>query len=60
MKTLFIGIMGMIILYCIGKVLYPDTQHKPIQQELIKMSDEERKIWKAQIKKVKENLKEEE
>ena len=24
MKTLFIGIMGMIILYCIGRVLYPE------------------------------------
>tara|TARA_R100001015_G_C4457749_1_gene45701 strand:- start:267 stop:392 length:126 start_codon:yes stop_codon:yes gene_type:complete len=41
MKTLFIGIMGMIILYCIGKVLYPDTPHKPIQKELIKMEEEE-------------------
>tara|TARA_R100000353_G_scaffold35307_2_gene28109 strand:+ start:163 stop:288 length:126 start_codon:yes stop_codon:yes gene_type:complete len=41
MKTLFIGIMGMIVLYCIGRVLYPDIQYKPIQQELIKMEEEE-------------------
>tara|TARA_B100001287_G_C22585982_1_gene483287 strand:+ start:410 stop:520 length:111 start_codon:yes stop_codon:yes gene_type:complete len=36
MKTLFIGIMGMIVLYCIGRVLYPDTP----KQELIKMEEE--------------------
>ena len=40
MKTLFIGIMGMIILYCIGRVLYPDMPHRPIQQELIKKEEE--------------------
>tara|TARA_Y100000592_G_C5482053_1_gene326297 strand:+ start:4584 stop:4709 length:126 start_codon:yes stop_codon:yes gene_type:complete len=41
MKTLFIGIMGMIVLYCIGRVLYPDISNKSIQQELIKMEEEE-------------------
>lgn len=41
MKTLFIGIMGMIVLYCIGRVLYPDIPYKSIQQELIKMEEEE-------------------
>ena len=39
---LFVGIIGMIFLYGLGRVLYPDTpEHKPIQQELIKMRDDE-------------------
>ena len=37
----FVGVIGMFLLYCLGKVLYPDTPHKTIQQELIKMGDEE-------------------
>ena len=32
MSDLFIGVMFMIILYCVGKVLYPDTQYKPMQK----------------------------
>ncbi len=39
---LFVGIVGMVLLYCLGKILYPDIpEHKPIQQELIKMGDDE-------------------
>lgn len=42
MKELFIGVMGMIALYVLGRFLYPDINtHIPIQQELIKMEDDE-------------------
>ena len=41
MKELFLGIMGMIILYIMGKFLYPDIAHTPIQQELINMEEEQ-------------------
>ena len=42
MLELLVGIIGMVLLYELGKVLYPDIpQHKPIQQELIKMGDDE-------------------
>jgi hypothetical protein len=38
----FIGIVGMVFLYGLGKVLYPEVpEHKPIQQELIKIGDDE-------------------
>lgn len=40
MKELFLGIMGMIVLYVLGKFLYPDIQQRPIQQELIKWEEE--------------------
>ena len=38
---LFVGIIGMVLLYGLGRILYPDTPHKPIQQELIKIGDDE-------------------
>jgi len=41
MRELFIGIMTMIGLYLIGRVLYPDMPHRPIQQELINWEEEE-------------------
>ena len=56
MIELFIGLITVVFLYWLGGILLDETPHRPIQQ----MNDEERKIWKAQIKKVKENLKEEE
>ena len=56
MIELIIGIITVVFLYWLGGILLDETPHRPIQQ----MNDEERKIWKAQIKKVKENLKEEE
>ena len=37
MSELFIGFVGMVLLYCLGKLLYREP---PIQQELIKMEDE--------------------
>lgn len=37
MIEFFVGVIGMFLLYCLGRVLYPETPHKPIQQELIKM-----------------------
>lgn len=37
---LFVGIIGMFLIYCLGRFLYPEIPHKPIQQELIKMGDE--------------------
>ena len=40
MSELIIGIIGMVCLYVMGKFLYPETPHKPIQQELIKMEEE--------------------
>ena len=41
MNELIAGIIGMVFLYSLGHILYPDTpQHKPIQQELIRMEDE--------------------
>lgn len=41
MMELYVGIIGMVLLYGLGKILYPDIPHKPIQQELIKMGDDE-------------------
>ncbi len=39
---LFVGIIGCLLLYGLGQILYPDTsEHKPIQQELIKIGDDE-------------------
>jgi hypothetical protein len=40
MQELFIGIMTMIVLYVMGRFLYPDPPQKPIQQELIKGDEE--------------------
>ena len=40
MSELIIGIIGMVMLYGLGRVLYPDLPHKTIQQELIKMGEE--------------------
>mgnify|MGYP001499582795 CR=1 FL=1 len=41
MSELLVGIVGMVLLYALGRVLYPDTpKHKPIQQELIKIGDD--------------------
>lgn len=41
MIELLIGIVGMLLLYLLGTLLYPEENtHKPIQQELIKMGDE--------------------
>ena len=38
MSELIIGIIAMFLLYSLGNILYPDIpEHKPIQQELIKM-----------------------
>ena len=36
MLELFIGIVTMICLYVLGRILYPDSPHKPIEQELDK------------------------
>tara|TARA_Y100000004_G_scaffold160287_1_gene187642 strand:+ start:300 stop:407 length:108 start_codon:yes stop_codon:yes gene_type:complete len=33
MSELIIGIMGMIVLYCIGRVLYPDTPQQELMEE---------------------------
>lgn len=34
-------LLGVIFLYSLGQFLYPDIpEHKPIQQELIKMGDD--------------------
>ncbi len=39
---LFVGIIGCLLLYGLGQILYPDTpEHKPIQQELIKSEGDE-------------------
>jgi len=41
MGELLIGIVGMIFLYGLGQLLYPEIpEHKPIQQELIRMESE--------------------
>ena len=45
MGDLMIGVIGIVMLYGLGQLLYPDEphinfKHKPIQQELIKMGDE--------------------
>jgi len=40
MQELFIGIIFMIGLYVMGRFLYPDLPHKPIEQELIKGDEE--------------------
>jgi len=40
LSELIIGIIGMVMLYGLGRVLYPDLPHKTIQQELIKMGEE--------------------
>ena len=37
----FAFLLGVVFLYILGQILYPETpQHNPIQQELIKMGDE--------------------
>ena len=41
MMEFFVGVIGMFLLYCLGRILYPDIPHQPIQQELIKMGDDE-------------------
>ena len=39
MSEFFIGVLGMFLLYGLGRILYPDMpEHKAIQQEL--MEDE--------------------
>ncbi len=40
MSELFVGLFGCLLLYWFGTILYPEPEHKPIQQELIKMGDE--------------------
>jgi len=37
MSELLIGIVGCILIYWLGLILYPETEYKSIQQELIKM-----------------------
>tara|TARA_B100002019_G_scaffold29064_1_gene22972 strand:+ start:1093 stop:1224 length:132 start_codon:yes stop_codon:yes gene_type:complete len=37
MNELLIGVVGMVLLYCLGHFLYREPSHTPIQQELIKM-----------------------
>jgi len=54
MSDLLIGIIAMVLLYSMGRFLYPESQHVPIQQELIKMND------KDYLYGVKYNLEEEE
>jgi len=39
MGELMIGVIGIVMLYGLGQLLYPDEPHRPIQQELIKMED---------------------
>ena len=44
MGDLMIGVIGIVILYGLGQLLYPDeprikSKHRLIQQELIKMED---------------------
>ncbi len=44
MGDLMIGMIGIVMLYGLGQLLYPDephinSKHTPIQQELIKMED---------------------
>tara|TARA_B100000683_G_C12182763_1_gene429182 strand:+ start:206 stop:337 length:132 start_codon:yes stop_codon:yes gene_type:complete len=39
MSELLIGVVGMVLLYCLGNLLYREPPHRPIQQELIKMED---------------------
>ena len=42
MSELLIGIVGCFLLYLLGQLLYPDIpEHTPIQQDLIKMGDDE-------------------
>ncbi len=42
MIELVIGIIGMVLLYGLGRILYPDVDtHKTIQQELIKVEEKE-------------------
>jgi hypothetical protein len=40
MSELLIGVIGIVFLYCLGQILYPEIPHQTIQQELIKMEDE--------------------
>ncbi len=40
MSELLVGIIGIVFLYCLGQILYPEIPHQTIQQELIKMGDE--------------------
>ena len=41
MSELLVGIIGIVLLYGLGQILYPEENtHTHIQQELIKMGDE--------------------
>ena len=41
MSELSVGIIGIVLLYGLGPILYPEENtHTQIQQELIKMGDE--------------------
>ena len=40
MTEVLLGLLGVAFLYGMGKVLLPDYEHTPIQQELIKMEGE--------------------
>ena len=40
MSELLIGIIGCVLLYWLGTIMYPEPEHHTIQQELIKMGDE--------------------
>lgn len=39
MSELLIGVVGMVLLYGLGNLLYSQPPHTPIQQELIKKED---------------------
>lgn len=41
MLEFFVGLIGCIILYWLGTLLVPEYHHVPIQQELIKMENQE-------------------
>ena len=40
MNELLVGIVGIILLYILGNLLYPELPHRAIQQELINWEEE--------------------
>ena len=59
MGDLIIGIIGIVMLYGLGQLLYREPPHRPIQQEVIKMEIHgEMRPWRKHMAECREEDKE--
>lgn len=56
MLEFFVGLIGCILLYWLGTLLVPEYHHVPIQQELIKMENQELSMLMKKVSKDQANL----